>query len=89
MESTGTFLNSIARRASNWYLGTEDRILKLFGIDLVARARAEIARRDIELGRQIAGGLSRRSFAIRRGRLLTRDDLEERKRAFAKHDFKG
>ncbi|WP_459592788.1 hypothetical protein [Bradyrhizobium diazoefficiens] len=63
-------------------------MLKLFKIDLLARAKAEIARKDKELAREIAGRFSRGNLSIQRGRFLTADDLEKRKQAVANYRFK-
>ncbi|GAA0005959.1 hypothetical protein BRDID11002_59630 [Bradyrhizobium diazoefficiens] len=76
------------RGVAAWFLGAENVMLKLFKIDLLARAKAEIARKDKELAREIAGRFSRGNLSIQRGRFLTADDLEKRKQAVANYRFK-
>jgi hypothetical protein len=66
----------------------EQLVLRLLGIDFVAQAKKEVALRDAELGREIAGRFSRGNLSIQRGRFLTTKDLDERRERAAKIQFK-
>jgi hypothetical protein len=77
------------QRALVWYSGMEQAVFRFLGLDFIAQATKEIAHRDAELKREIAGRFSRGNLSIQRGRFLTATDLDERRERAAKLHFKN
>lgn len=63
------------------FFGVERWVLRLLRIDLLARARAEIEKRDVQLGKDVGARFSRGNLAIQGRRFQMPYELErERKR---------
>jgi hypothetical protein len=71
-----------------WYIGMEQAIERLLGLDFVARARKELAVRDELLKRDIAGRFSRGNLAIQRRLFMTEKNMDDRRRRAATLQFK-